>query len=129
MFDVFTTDVDQSKKISSRKRAASDYEYITNKQPKLNNFIDNRKPMTKDRFEKLVVDTIVDAHLSAQVVENASFKALLDAGFHGFEIHRTTVGDRITRKYNSMIEEMVKMFENIQYVCLTADCWTSYRRY
>lgn len=86
------------------------------------------KSVTKERFEKLVVDAVLDANLSTQIVENNSVKALLDAGFPCFEIHRTAVTNRISKRYDLMINSNVKMFEDIKYVCLTADCWTSYRR-
>lgn len=99
------------------------------KQLKLKDVFENRKPVTKERFEKLVVDAVLDANLPTQFVENNSVKALLDAGFPGIEIHRTAVTNRISKRYELMINSNVKMFEDIKYVCLTADCWTSYRRY
>lgn len=88
--------------------------------------MENQKPMTKHRFENLVVDA--DTHLSTQVVENKSVKKLLNAGFPGSEMHRTTVTDRITKRHSTMINSTITMLEAIQCVCLTADRWTSFRR-
>lgn len=121
---VFLIDIGTAKRNNIKSESLNSKSY----QPKLKDVVENRGPMNKDRFENLVVDAILDAHLSSQIVENKSVKALLAAGFPGFEIHRTSVTDKIGRRYNIMINETIKMFEEIRYVCLTADCWTSYRR-
>lgn len=96
-------------------------------QPKLNDII-NKKPLSDQGFQKLVTNAVIDAHLSARIVENKSVKALLNAGFPGMKITRQRISTNIERDYEEMKSSLLKKLETINFVCLCADCWSSHHR-
>lgn len=114
---------------NNKRSAHNDQEASSSgpKQPKVTDLF--QQPFVrKSQFEKLVVGAVIGANLSASIVDNPSVKKLLEAGFPKYHIGRNTVTARIENDYMEIRSLLTKSFEKISLVCLTADCWSSYRR-
>ena len=100
------------------------------KQRKITGSLNNaNKHIPNQKFADLIVNVVVSAQLPISFVDNDSVKALLQAGFPSNEhFGRNKLMDLIHQRYHTMKSNQIKVFEAADYVCLTADCWSSYRR-
>lgn len=89
----------------------------------------NKKRKQED-VDSMIINFVCDAMLPFNVVENPSFKILINAGFPNKTIlDRKATTESVTRKFADMKNALTDSFRAINYICITADCWTVYHRY
>lgn len=100
------------------------------KQETLKKFIMSPNPkglITQKEFDKRIINFIVNTMSAIAVIENPSFQALFD-GINIKVIGRKSAMKLITELYNSHIHNLKKEIEKQDYVCATADIWSTKQR-
>lgn len=88
------------------------------------------KKRKQEDIDAMIINLVCDAMLPFNVVENPSFKILINAGFPGKTIlDRKSTVESITNDFIDMKNTLKNVFKNINYICVTADCWTVFHRY
>lgn len=73
---------------------------------------------------KLIIETVSPFSL----IEHPAFITYCKLTSNKIPVSRRALVRRIETLYGKMIEEMITDFEEINYVCLTCDCWSIFHR-
>ena len=97
------------------------------RQTKLNitsasNYVVNQKS-----FDDRIINYIVDSMSPISTISRPSFVEMFD-GFGVNVIHRTTALNRIYAMYNRTVVNLKNSLSKVEYVCTTADIWSSKKR-
>lgn len=83
-------------------------------------------------LDKLIVNFVVDTMSPISVVENAYFRALIEGAqqlSHPPKIMcRRTCNKKIAERFTEYKENLKNKLKNVEYVCTTADIWSSSKR-
>lgn len=96
------------------------------KQAKLS-IMNPKSVVTQNEFEKRIVYFIVNTMSSVSIIENESFIRLFD-GMNVNVPRRKAAMRLINEMYNSHIENLKKEIQKQDYVCSTADIWSTKTR-
>ncbi|XP_040072382.3 uncharacterized protein LOC115316210 [Ixodes scapularis] len=112
---------------SSRKRKLSEAASTSTPKQLTLNFASGRVP--QKQLDSLIVNFVVDSLQPFSVVEAPSFVKLVDtlAPENTVPTRRMLMA-RIDERYEEMKTSLRKAFDEVPYVTVTADCWTSFRR-
>ncbi|EEC03003.1 hypothetical protein IscW_ISCW002840, partial [Ixodes scapularis] len=95
------------------------------KQPRLD-FRDGT--VSQASLDKLVVNFVIGGMQRFSIVENPSFVDLVRAlAPHKTVLTRKALMSRIQEEYMEMKDRLKQELSNVAYVCITADCWTTFR--
>lgn len=109
---------------NSRKRKSQELNKAQ-KQPKIESYA---KP-SQQVVSQLVLNFVCDALVPFSTVNNPSFRALMTLAFPDINIlDRRSLSEKIKAEYTLTKDSMRKQFERLDYICVTADCWTSHKR-
>lgn len=113
-YSTFREDTAKAKEVAGKasKQSKTNIVSLGANQTTLKDIV-GRKTHNEVQFHKLVTNAVIDAHLSARVVENRSFKALLKAGFSGMTITRERITSNIERDFEDMTTSLIKKLETI----------------
>lgn len=88
-----------------------------------------RQNPTQDDLESMIVGTICENSLSFNVLSTPSMRHLLQSGFPQLKIpSRKSLIPKLHDQYDEMVDYMKNKLRKIDFVCLTADSWSSYHR-
>lgn len=81
-------------------------------------------------LDKLVVNFVIGGMQRLSIVENPSFVDLVrvDKRRQKTVLTRKAQMSRVQEVYMEMKDRLKQELSNVVYVCLTADCWTTFRR-
>lgn len=83
-------------------------------------------------LDKLIIQFIVDTMSPVSIVENKSFKALIEGSQQLTKppkvMCRITAKNKISNEYNEFKKNLKQELDNVEFVCSTADIWSSSKR-
>lgn len=84
---------------------------------------------TQQMVTQSILNFVCDALVPFSTVNNPSFRALMKLGFPNINVlDRRSLSDKIKAEYTMTKDSMRKQFERLNYICVTADCWTAHKR-
>lgn len=87
------------------------------------------KKRKQEEIDQLVVNFVSDAMLPFSTVENNSFKKLMNTAFpHKKILDRKQIVSELLKEFTSVKDDLKQTFEQLEYICLTADCWSIYHK-
>lgn len=87
------------------------------------------KRSKQETIDRLIINFVTDALLPFKIVENPSFKELISTAFpRKTLLDRHTTSKDIVAGLNTFKSSIVETFNDINYMCITADCWSIYHR-
>ncbi|CAG9825726.1 unnamed protein product [Phaedon cochleariae] len=127
--------VKYKEKLKSRRTTAKDDSGASisastierSKQETLKRFVNSKVLVTQKEFERRIVNFIVNTMSAVSVIENPSFIRLFD-GMNVNVIGRKAAMKLITDMYNIHIDKLKKEIEKQDYICCTADIWSTKTR-
>lgn len=99
----------------------------TVKQKKLNIF--ERNSVAKIEFDTAVLKLIVNTVSPYSFVENSAFIEFCELMINTKPITRKTLISNLEKAYTTMKAQLIETFRKLEYVSVTADLWTCFRRY
>lgn len=83
-------------------------------------------------FDRLLVNFLVDTMSPISIVENESFKALIEGAQQLTVppkiICRQTCNTKIAERYTEYVENTKQQLKKVDFICTTADIWSSSKR-
>lgn len=81
-------------------------------------------------LDSMIVSAICSNGLSFSVLNDRSMRLLLESGYPSLKVpSRKSIVQKLDEEFNEMVQAQKSIFESVRYVCLTADAWSSHRRY
>ena len=103
------------------------------KQPKVDKFITNYqdkiKIPPKQELDKATAKLVVNTKLPFSFVENGAFKDFCQTLMNLQPMSRKTLTNLIQDSFKDMKKDLTQSLQKVDYVCVTADCWTSFKRF
>lgn len=88
-----------------------------------------KKRYKQDDVDDLIVDFVCDGMLPFRTVDNPSFKLLMKTAFpRKTLLNRKQVVVKLMNEFIAIKDSLRKTFEKLEYICVTADCWSIYHR-
>ena len=98
------------------------------KQSKIDDF-NNKKIISKSDFNKATVKLIINTVSPFSFVEHDAFIEFCQTIANQAPTSRKTLMKNIEISYNEMKIKLIQTLKNVEWVCVTADLWTSFKRY
>ncbi len=90
--------------------------------------IDRPQFLTQANIDEYVMEYIVDNVLSLHHVDTPGFKKFVKQCTHLYPRCRQTLTHQLEKRFLNVKEDLKAKLASVDYVCTTADCWTSRRR-
>lgn len=84
--------------------------------------------MSQDEFNNANLRLIINTVSPFSFIEHPEFIRYTELTSNKTPVSRRTLVHSIETMYDSMIKELIEELSSISYVCLTADCWSVFRR-
>lgn len=97
------------------------------KQKKLDNF-GKKNLLTKQKFDQITLKFIVNTASAFSLVEHEAFIEFCETTIQQKPITRKTLMTHIDKTFKKMKMELTEELKKQELVCVTADCWTAFRR-
>ncbi|XP_050064720.1 uncharacterized protein LOC126553618 [Aphis gossypii] len=98
------------------------------KQLKLTEVGHNSIKLTQTEFNNANLKLIINTVSPFSLIEHPAFINYCKVTLSKVPVSRRTLMRNVEILFNSLIEELKMEFKTVQYVCLTADCWTVFHR-
>ena len=86
--------------------------------------------VTQTDLDTMIVSAMCNNALSFNVLNEPSMRFLLQSGFPSLRImSRKAIVPRLHDQFQNMMAHQKEIFRKLHFVCLTADSWSSYRRW
>lgn len=85
--------------------------------------------ISKAVFDQAVLKLIVNTASPYSFVENSAFIEFCELIIKRKPMTRKTLVSNLEEAYKKMQAQLIETFKNIEYVSVTADLWTCFRRY
>lgn len=87
------------------------------------------KNLTQAEFDNANLQLIISTVSPYSLIEHPAFVKYCQITSNKIPVSRRTLIRNVESMYTQMIKQMKDDFENINYVCITADCWSIFHRY
>lgn len=86
------------------------------------------RALTAAEFNNANLQLIVNTVSPFTFIEHPAFVSYCKKTSNMVPVSRRSLIRSIESLYNQMINELINDLENIEYVCLTCDCWSIFHR-
>lgn len=97
------------------------------KQMKLDNLRKNNF-LTKQKFDHVTLKLIINTASAFSLVEHEAFIEFCETTVQQTTMTRRTLMTHINKTFEKMKMELIEELKKVEWVCVTADCWTVFRR-
>jgi len=87
------------------------------------------KNLSQAEFDNANLQLIISTVSPYSLIEHPAFIKYCQMTSNKVPVSRRTLMRNVESMYNQMIQQMKNDFVNINYVCITADCWSIFHRY
>lgn len=86
------------------------------------------KKLTQTEFNNANIKLIINTVSPFSLIEHPAFIDYCKVTSSKVPVSRRTLMRDVEILFNSLIEELKMEFKTVEYVCLTADCWTVFHK-
>lgn len=97
------------------------------KQRKLDNF-ERNKFLTKQKFDQVTLKLIINTASAFSLVEHEAFIEFCKTTIQQTPMTRKTLMTHLDKTFKEMKMGLIEELKQVEWVCVTADCWTAFRR-
>lgn len=88
----------------------------------------SKKKLTQTEFNNANLKLIINTISPFSFIEHPAFIDYCKVTSSKVPVSRRTLMRDVETLFNSLIEELKMEFKKVEYVCLTADCWSIFHR-
>lgn len=85
------------------------------------------KFLTKQKFDQITLKLIINTASAFSLVEHEAFIEFCET-IQQTPMTRKTLMMHIDKTFEKMKMELIEELKKVEWVCVTADCWTAFRR-
>lgn len=88
----------------------------------------SKPKLTQAEFDKANMELIVGTVSPFSLIEHPSFIKYCKVVTNFIPASRRSLMRKIDENFQNMKDELISTLSNVEYVCVTCDCWTAFRR-
>ncbi|XP_060881964.1 uncharacterized protein LOC132953601 [Metopolophium dirhodum] len=111
-----------------KKRSLNQDKPSTLKQLNLHEFKKQKTKLSQATFDRANMELIISTVSPFSFIEHPAFLKYTNTVAQMVPVSRRTLMRNINSSFEEMKNSIIKKFNDLEYVCVTADCWTAFRR-
>lgn len=111
-----------------KKRSLNQDKPSTLKQLNLHEFKKKKTKLSQATFDRANMELIISTVSPFSFIEHPAFLKYTNTVAQMVPVSRRTLMRNINSSFEEMKNSIIKKFNDLEYVCVTADCWTAFRR-
>lgn len=111
-----------------KKRSLNEDDPSTLKQLNLHEFKKTKIKLSQATFDRANMELIINTVSPFSFIEHPAFLKYSNTVAQMVPVSRRTLMRNINSNFEEMKNSIIKNFNDLKYVCVTADCWTAFRR-